>query len=145
MPGVRRWIVAVVGVSCLTSCVPMGASWPGGNRAEVSSVRIEVWHNAPVANALTVYLIGSDGVAHRLGRVSPSATMEFQVPRADLGSDYRLVAETAMGGRVRSPFFSLTVSYGVTWDVDRNRIGPLWEPGADDPGDDDPEPPPPSP
>jgi len=138
MSGVFMRIVACAGLMLSAACAPMASTWPAGSARsdaaeDASVVMIEVWHNAAVANALTIYLVGTDGVTRRLGRVSPSATESFEVRRSGLGSDFRLVAQSAIGQGVRSPFFSLNVSYGVTWDVDRNRIGPLWAPDAEDP------------
>jgi len=87
---------------------------------------VEIWHNAPVANALTIYLQGPSGMPIRLGRIAPSGIETFTVP-ANLGAgDYRLTAQTADGRWIRSLPFSPFESDGVRWDVDRNRLSMVW-------------------
>ncbi len=97
------------------------ATTPGG------AFTVEVWHNAPVAGALTIYLRGPSGAPLRLGRVSPSGTEVFEAPGRLGSGEYRLMAETTDRRWIQSLPFSPFESNGVRWDVDRNRLSLVWE------------------
>lgn len=135
-----RWTLMLVGALLLLPAAvesvsgapltPGHISWTARQAPASEPARmeftVEIWHNAPVANALTIYLQGPTGMPMRLGRIAPSGIETFTVPGNLSSGDYRLTAQTADGRWIRSFPFSPFESDGVRWDVDRNRLSLVW-------------------
>jgi len=135
-----RWTMMIVGILLLvptgaepvsgTPWAPAKLSWTAlaetAAQADRVQFTVEIWHNAPVANALTIYLQGPSGMPIRLGRIAPSGIETFTVPKNQSAGDHRLTAQTADGRWIRSLPFSLFEADGVRWDVDRNRLSMVW-------------------
>ena len=135
-----RWTLMIVGALLLVPAstepvsgapwTPGYLSWTAHTEPDPNAAReeftVEIWHNAPVANTLTIYLQGPTGMPIRLGRIAPSGIETFTAPGNLSPGDYRLTAQTADGRWIRSLPFSPFASDGVRWDVDRNRLSLVW-------------------
>jgi hypothetical protein len=120
----------VAGLAWIALPAGEAAAAPGDDHpVEVQQAfTVEVWHNAPVAAALTIYVARPNGQLVRLGTVSPSGTGRFELAGGARSGDHRLIAETVDRRRQTSMPFAPFEADGVSWDVDRNRLTYVWRP-----------------
>jgi len=137
----RHFVLSALVAALAWALLPAGeaAAAPGQDPAHGSRMAseageaqeaftVEVWHNAPVAAALTIYIARPNGQLVRLGTVSPSGTGRFEFAGGTRSGDHRLIAETVDRRRLTSMPFAPFEADGVSWDVDRNRLTYVWRP-----------------
>jgi hypothetical protein len=123
-----RTTLVVAGMLVLAACGRATSGELAQPAPALEPTPIVVTHNVPVALSLTVHLVTPSGVRHRLGTVAPGETETFTFDVAS-GGDFILVAETSDGRRVQSLRFSMLHQNGVRWDVDANRVMPIFDGG----------------
>jgi hypothetical protein len=105
-----RTAIVVAGMLVLAACGRATTGELAQPAPALEPTPIVVTHNVPVALSLTVHLV----------------TFSFDVAS---GGDFVLVAETIDGRRVQSLRFSMLHQNGVRWDVDANRVMPIFDGG----------------